>query len=39
MKTNDGELRLTYTLDAISILMLIESMLSPKAEPFKMWLA
>ena len=39
MKARDGK---TYTTDALNtkgILRLIESVPSPKAEPFKMWLA
>ena len=39
MKASDGKLRLTDTLDTEGILRLIESIPSPKAEPFKMWLA
>lgn len=39
MKANDGKLRLTDTLDTKSILRLIESVPSSKAEPFKLWLA
>lgn len=39
MKASDGKLRETDTLDTIGILRLIESVPSPKAEPFKMWLA
>ena len=36
---NDGKLRETDTLDTKGILRLIESVPSPKAEPFKLWLA
>ena len=36
---NDGKLRETDTLDTKGILRLIESIPSPKAEPFKLWLA
>ena len=35
----DGKNYLTETLDTEGILRLIESVASPKAEPFKMWLA
>ena len=34
----DGKLRETDTLDTKGILRLIESVPSPKAEPFKLWL-
>lgn len=39
MKAKDGKLRETDTLDTKGILRLIESVPSPKAEPFKLWLA
>lgn len=39
MKAQDGKLRETDTLDTAGILRLIESVPSPKAEPFKLWLA
>ena len=39
MKAQDGKLRMTDTLDTKGILRLIESVPSPKAEPFKIWLA
>ena len=39
MKAHDGKLRLTDTLDTEWIFRLIESVPSPKAEPFKVWLA
>lgn len=39
MKAVDGKLRETDTLDTKGILRLIESVPSPKAEPFKVWLA
>ena len=39
MKAQDGKMRLTDTLDTEGILRLIESVPSPKAEPFKLWLA
>ncbi len=39
MKAQDGKNRITDTLDARGILRLIESVSSPKAEPFKLWLA
>ncbi len=35
----DGKNYLTDTLDTKGILRLIESVPSPKAEPFKLWLA
>ena len=37
--SKDGKLYLTDTLDTEGIFRLIESVPSPKAEPFKMWLA
>lgn len=39
MKASDGKMRQTDTLDTKGILRLIESIPSPKAEPFKIWLA
>ena len=39
MKAQDGKIRATDTLDTQGILRLIESVPSPKAEPFKLWLA
>ena len=39
MRAKDGKLRETDTLDTKGILRLIESVPSPKAEPFKLWLA
>ena len=39
MKASDGKLRQTDTLDTEGIFRLIESVPSPKAEPFKLWLA
>lgn len=39
MKATDGKLRETDTLDTEGIFRLIGSVPSPKAEPFKMWLA
>ena len=39
MVANDGKLRETDTLNTKGILRLIESVPSPKAEPFKLWLA
>lgn len=36
---NDGKFRMTDVLDTKDILRLIESIPSPKAEPFKLWLA
>ena len=39
MRAQDGKLRETDTLDTEGIFRLIESVPSPKAEPFKLWLA
>lgn len=39
MQAADGKYRITDALDAKGILRLIQSIPSPKAEPFKMWLA
>ena len=39
MLAPDGKMRLRDALDTKGILRLIESIPSPKAEPFKMWLA
>ena len=39
LKAQDGKQRLTDVLDTEGILRLIESIPSPKAEPFKVWLA
>lgn len=39
MKAQDGKFRETDTLDMKGIFRLIESISSPKAEPFKVWLA
>ena len=39
LKAQDGKMRLTDTLDTEGIFRLIESVSSPKAEPFKIWLA
>ena len=39
MKAQDGKMRETDTLDTAGIFRLIESVPSPKAEPFKLWLA
>ena len=35
----DGKMRMRDVLDTEEIFRLIESVPSPKAEPFKMWLA
>lgn len=35
----DGKMRLTDVADTEQLLRLIQSIPSPKAEPFKMWLA
>lgn len=39
LQAKDGKYRSTDTLDTKGILRLIESIPSPKAEPFKIWLA
>ena len=39
MKASDGKMRLTDVLKTSDVLRLIQSISSPKAEPFKMWLA
>ena len=39
MRSKEGKYRLTDTLDTEGIFRLIESVPSPKAEPFKLWLA
>ena len=39
MKANDGKMRETDVLDTKGILRLVQSIPSPKAEPFKIWLA
>ena len=39
LRAQDGKLRETDTLDTKGIFRLIESVPSPKAEPFKIWLA
>lgn len=39
MSKNDGKMYLTDVLDTKGIFRLIESIPSPKAEPFKLWLA
>ena len=39
MKAQDGKLRQTDVLDTEGIFRLIESVPSPKAEPFKVWLS
>ncbi len=39
MKAKDGKMRQTDTLDTEGVFRLIESIPSPKAEPFKLWLA
>ena len=39
LKSRDGKYRETDVLDTKGILRLIESVPSPKAEPFKLWLA
>ncbi len=39
MLAKDGKLRLTDVVNTRDLLRLIQSIPSPKAEPFKMWLA
>mgnify|MGYP000894743139 CR=1 FL=1 len=39
VKSPDGKMRLTDTADMQGIFRIIQSIPSPKAEPFKMWLA
>ena len=39
MKAEDGKMRLTDVADTEQLLRLIQSIPSPKAEPFKIWLA
>ena len=39
MEAEDGKLRLTDVADTEQLLRLIQSIPSPKAEPFKQWLA
>ena len=39
MKAKDGKMRLTDVADAEQLFRLIQSIPSPKAEPFKLWLA
>jgi len=39
MKAHDGKMRLTDVANTEQLLRIIQSVPSPKAEPFKMWLA
>ncbi len=39
MRAEDGKMRVTDCLDTKGVLRLVQSVPSPKAEPFKMWLA
>lgn len=39
MTASDGKKRMTDVIDTANLLRLIQSIPSPKAEPFKMWLA
>jgi len=39
MTASDGKMRLTDVADTEQLLRLIQSIPSPKAEPFKLWLA
>ena len=39
MKAADGKMRMTDVADTKQLLRIIQSIPSPKAEPFKLWLA
>lgn len=39
MKADDGKMRITDVADTEQLFRLIQSIPSPKAEPFKLWLA
>ena len=39
MLAKDGKMRLTYVADTKTLLKIIQTIPSPKAEPFKRWLA
>lgn len=39
MQASDGKMRMTDCLDTKGVLRLVQSIPSPKAEPFKVWLA
>ena len=39
MKAADGKMRLTDVADTEQLLRIIQSIPSPKAEPFKQWMA
>ena len=39
LRAADGKMRLTDVADTVQLLRIIQSVPSPKAEPFKMWLA
>ncbi len=39
MKAEDGKMRLTDCANTETLLRIIQSIQSPKAEPFKRWLA
>jgi hypothetical protein len=39
MQASDGKMRLTDVADTEQLLRLVQSIPSPKAEPFKQWLA
>ena len=39
MKASDGKMRITDVADTEQLFRLIQSIPSPKAEPFKLWLA
>lgn len=39
LRANDGKMRMTDIADTETLLRVIQSVPSPKAEPFKLWLA
>ena len=39
MRANDGKMRMTDVADTEQLFRLIQSIPSPKAEPFKQWMA
>ena len=39
MQAPDGKMRMTVVADSEQLFRLIQSIPSPKAEPFKLWLA
>ena len=38
MRSEDGKMRLTDVMDTEQLFRLIQSIPSPKAEPFKLWI-